>query len=137
MVFYVDGGLQRTVRNHVDFVLVNLPTFDANSGLATNVLDLDVRLAELTSFFTVFSFNVPIQEIVFAQSLDAALEAGTKDFCLIQNCGHLFYGYDKLSFDMKEALDQCEFMTGHIMDRGGYFYMHDQCLLVNRRTWQR
>ncbi len=137
MVFYVDAGLQKTVRNHVDFVLVNLPTFDANAGVAHNIPDLDVRLAELTSFFTVFSFNVAIQEIAFAQSLDAALAAGTKDFCLIQNCGHIFYGYDQLSFDIKAALDACEFMTGHIMDRGGYFYMHDQCLLVNRRAWER
>src|SRR5262245_24099759 len=128
MVFYVDAGMQRAVRDRMDFVLVNLPTFDAHSGLARNVLDLDVRLAELTSFFTVFTCNVQIQDMLFAQSLDAALEACSKDFCLIQNCGHLFYGYDQLSFDMNAALDACEFMTGHIMDRGGYFYMHDQCL---------
>jgi hypothetical protein len=137
MVFYIDAGLQKTVRNRVDFVLTNLPTFDAHSGIATNVLDIDVRMAELTSFFTVFSFNVAIQDITFAASLDAALAAGNKDFCLIQNPGHIFYGYDQLSFDMNATLDQCEFMTGHIMDRGGYFYLHDQCLLVNRRAWEK
>ena len=137
MVFYVDGGKQKTVRERTDFALVNLPTFDAHSGLAKNVHDIDVRMAELTSFFTVFSLNVPIQDIVFAQNLGAALAAGTKDFCLIQNCGHIFYGYDQLSRDLNDALDQCEYMMGHIMDRGGYFYMHDQCLLVNRRAWEK
>ena len=137
MVFYVDGGAQKTVRDHMDFVLVNLPTFDAHSGLARNVMDLDLRLAELTSFFTVFSFNIRLQDFMFAQSLDAAMEAGTKDFVLIQNAGHVFYGYDPLSFDMKAAMEECEFLTGHIMDRGGYFYMHDQCMLVNRRAWQK
>ena len=137
MVFYVDVGAQKAVRNHLDFVLVNLPTFDAHAGIGRNVLDLDVRLAELTTFFTVFSFNVAIHDIAFAQSLDAAMAAGTKDFVLIQNCGHMFYGYDQLSFDMKAAMDECEFITGHIMDRGGYFYMHDQCMLVNRRAWEK
>jgi hypothetical protein len=137
MVFYSDGGAQKFVRNHLDFVVVNLPTFDAHSGIGRNVLDLDIRLAELTNFFTVFSFNVTISEIAFAQSLDAAMAAGTKDFCLIQNCGHIFYGYDQLSFDMKAAMEDCEFLTGHIMDRGNYFYMHDQCLLVNRRAWEK
>src|ERR1051325_6278971 len=126
MVFYVDAGAQKTVRNHVDFVLVNLPAFDANSGIAQNVLDLDVRLAEITSFFTVFSFNVGIQDITFAGSLDQAMAAGTKDYVLIQNCGHIFYGYDQLSFDIKAAMEECTYMMGHIMDRGGYFYMHDQ-----------
>ncbi len=137
MVFYVDGGMQKSVRDRVDFALVNLPTFDAHSGTAKNVHDIDVRMAELTSFFSVFSFNLPIQDITFAENLGAALAAGTKDFCLIQNCGHIFYGYDQLSVDMNAALDQCEFMMGHIMDRGGYFYMHDQCLLVNRRAWEK
>jgi hypothetical protein len=75
--------------------------------------------------------------LAFAPSLDAALVKGTKDFCLIQNCGHTFYGGDALSADLNAALDECEFLTGHIMDRGGYFYMHDQCLLVNRRAWER
>ena len=137
MVFYVDGGKQKTVRERADLVLVNLPAFDAHSGVAKNVHDIDLRMAELTSFFTVFSFNVPIQDITFAPNLGAALASGTKDFCLIQNCGHIFYGYDQLSRDMNDALDQCEFMMGHIMDRGGYFYMHDQCLLVNRRAWEK
>ena len=137
MVFYVDGGAQRYVRDHVDFVLVNLPTFDAHAGIGSNVLDLDVRLAELTTFFTVFSFNIPLQDITFTQSIDAALAAGTKDFCLIQNCGHIFYGYDQLSFDIKAAMDGCEYLMGHIMDRGGYFYMHDQCVLINRRAWEK
>ncbi len=137
MVFYYDGGAQGAVRNHLDFAVVNLPTFDAHAGIGRNVFDLDKRLAELTTFFTVFSFNVAIRDIAFVQSVDAALAAGTKDFCLIQNCGHMFYGYDQLSFDMKAAMDGCELLTGHIMDRGGYFYMHDQCMLVNRRAWEK
>ena len=65
------------------------------------------------------------------------MAAGTRDFCLIQNCGHMFYGYDQLSFDMKGAMEECEFLMGHIIDRGGYFYLHDQCMLVNRRAWER
>jgi hypothetical protein len=137
MVFYYDGGAQKSVRDHLDFVVVNLPAFDAHSGVGRNVLELDIRLAELTTFFTVFSFNVTISEVGFAPSVDAALAAGTKDFCLIQNCGHIFYGYDQLSFDMKTAMEECEFLTGHIMDRGNYFYLHDQCMLVNRRAWEK
>ena len=137
MVFYIDGGAQQAVRNHLDFVLVNLPAFDAHAGVGRNVLELDMRLAELTTFFTVFSFNVAIREIAFASSVDAALAGGTKDFCLIQNCGHMFYGYDQLSFDIKAAMDDCEYIMGHIIDRGGYFYMHDQCMLVNRRAWEK
>ncbi len=137
MVFFIDGGAQAQVRNHLDFVLVNLPTFDAHAGIGRNVLQLDMRLAELTTFFTVFSFNAGIRDITFAASLDAALASGTKDFCLIQNCGHMFYGYDQLSFDMTAAMEECEFLMGHIIDRGGYFYMHDQCMLVNRRAWKK
>lgn len=137
MVFFIDGGAQAHVRNHLDFVLVNIPTFDAHAGVGQNVLQLDIRLAELTTFFTVFSFNVGVPDITFAKSWDAALAAGTKDYCLIQNCGHMFYGYDQLSFDLKAAMEECEFLMGHIMDRGGYFYMHDQCLLVNRRAWEK
>jgi len=137
MVFYVDHGAQRTVRARTDFCLVNLPTFDAYSGVAIPNLSLDTRLAELTTFFTVFSFNLPIAEMPFAGSIESALEKGNKDFCLIQNCGHTFYGGDELSVDFNAALDACDFMTGHIMDRAGYFYMHDQCLLVNRRAWER
>ncbi len=137
MVFYYDGGAQRSVRNHMDFAVVNLPAFDAHSGIGQNVAALDLRLGELTTFFTVFSFNVAARDIALVQSVDSALAAGTKDFCLIQNCGHMFYGYDQLSFDMKAAMEACEFLTGHIMDRGGYFYLHDQCMLVNRRAWEK
>ena len=107
------------------------------AGVAIPNISLDARLAELTTFFSVFSFNLPMAEMSFAASLDAALAKGTKDFCLIQNCGHTFYGGDELSVEFNAALDECTFMTGHIMDRAGYFYMHDQCLLVNCRAWER
>jgi hypothetical protein len=137
MVFYVDHGAQRAVRARTDFFLVNVPTFDANAGLAIPNIRLDTRLAELTSFFTVFSFNVPLGDIRYTSSIQDALEKGTKDFCLIQNAGHIFYGGDELSEALVASLDACEFLTGHIMDRGGYFYLHDQCLLVNRRAWEK
>ncbi len=122
VVFYNDAGLQRTVRNNVDFYLVNLPGFDPESGPSRRVMELDIRLAELTSFYSVFSFHMPLLELNLAASVDAALAAGTKDFCLVQTYGHLFHGYDQLSFAMKEALDGCTFMTGRLMDDGPYPY---------------
>lgn len=136
MVFYLDAGRQKAIRDKVDFFVTGLPTFDAHVGLARIDLTLNLRLAELTHFFTVFSFNVALDKIRFAADWDAALAAAEKDFVLIQNCGHFFYGYDQLSGDLAGALNDCEFMMGHIMDRGGYFYMHDQCVLVNRRAWE-
>ena len=135
MVFYFDAGQQRALRDRVDFFVTNLPTFDAHSGIANVIPDINIRMAELTGFFTVFSFNCPINTIRYAATWDDALKRGTKDFVLIQNCGHFFYGYDQLSADLVAALDTCPFMMGHIMDRGGYFYMHDQCVLINRRAW--
>jgi hypothetical protein len=137
MVFYADHGVQRTVRARTDFCLVNVPMFDANQGTAIQNLTLDRRLAELTCFFTVFSFNVPLADIMFAHTMDEALAKGTKDYLLIQNCGHIFYGGDELAAALNDSLDACEFLMGHIMDRGGYFYLHDECLLINRRAWER
>ena len=136
MVFYFDAGQQRALRDRVDFFVTNLPTFDGHSGIAGIVPDINVRMAELSGFFTVFSFNCPINQIRYVETWDDALARGNKDFCLIQNCGHFFYGYDQLSADLVAALDSCAFMMGHIMDRGGYFYMHDQCVLINRRAWE-
>ncbi len=137
MVFYNDAGLQRTVRNHVDFYLVNLPGFDPVSGVSRRGMELDIRLAELTSFFSVFSFHMPLAELNMAASVDAALAAGTKDFCLIQTYGHIFHGYDQLSYAMKEALDRCAFVTGQVMTDEPYPYLHDGCVLVNRRAWEK
>jgi hypothetical protein len=135
LVFYVDHGGQASIRARTDFFLANLPTFDAHAGVARPNLLLDNRLAELTTFFTVFSFNLPLAELRFARSWDDALARATKDFVLIQNAGHIFYGGDALSEAFRDALDACAFATGHIMDRGGYFYLHDQCVLINRRAW--
>ena len=136
MVFYVDQGAQRSVRARTDFFLVNLPTFDAHVGVARPNVMLDSRLAELTTFFTVFSFNVPHSDIRYAATWDDALARSTKDFVLIQKCGHIFYGGDALSVELNAALDACTSTSGHIMDRGGYFYLHDQCVLINRRAWE-
>jgi hypothetical protein len=137
VAFFVDHGVQREVRARVDFFLANVPTFDAHVGVARPNPAIDMRLAELTTFFTVFSFNLPQADLRFAQSWDDALARATKDFVLIQNCGHIFYGGDLLSDMMKAALDTCALITGHIMDRGGYFYLHDQCVLINRRAWEK
>ena len=137
MVFYNDAGLQRTIRNHVDFYLVNLPGFDPVTGTSRRGMELDIRLAELTSFFSVFSFHMPLAELTMTASVDAALAAGTKDFCLIQTHGHIFHGYDHLSYAMKEALDRCAFVTGDVRTDGPYPYLHDGCVLINRRAWEK
>lgn len=137
MVFYNDAGLQRTVRSHVDFYLVNLPGFDPETGVSRRGMELDIRLAELTSFFSVFSFHMPLAELNIAASVDAALATGTKDFCLIQTYGHIFHGYDQLSYAMKDALDRCAFLTGEVMTDGPYPSLHDGCVLINRRAWER
>ena len=67
-----------------------------------------MRLAELTAFYSVFSFHMPLKALKRAASIDAALAAGEKDFCLIQDMGHVFYGYDQLSFAMQGAIEACE-----------------------------
>ena len=137
MVFYVDQGAQKSLRARTDFFLANVPTFDATAGVARPNIAVDTRLAEITTFFTVFSFNLPQADFRFAPSWDDALARSTKDFVLIQNAGHIFYGGDDLSHALNAALDACELASGHIMDRGGYFYFHDQCVLINRRAWEK
>lgn len=125
------------IKRGVDFVLVNVPTFDAASG-HTPVPALDLRLAELTALFTTQTFGLALSEIVVADNHDAALRQGQKDFCLIQKAGHLFHGpREAVAQALAEALDACAFLTGHIMERGGYYYLHDQCVLVNRRAWEK
>ena len=121
MVFYVDQGAQKSLRARTDFFLANVPTFDATAGVARPNIAVDTRLAEITTFFTVFSFNLPQADFRFAPSWDDALARSTKDFVLIQNAGHIFYGGDDLSHALNAALDACELASGHIMDRGGYF----------------
>lgn len=126
MVFYDDAGAQKAVRARADFALVNM-------GTGRRPLDLDLRLAELTSFFSVFSFHMPLTALASAPSIDAALAAGTRDFCLIQNAGHLFYGYDQLSFALQDALQACDFITATQRPDGT---LDPNCLLVNRRAWE-
>lgn len=130
MVFYDDAGAQKFIRARTDFALINLPT--ANQ-LGRRPLELDMRLAELTSFFSVFSFHMPLAALASAASIDAALAAGTKDFCLIQNAGHVFYGYDRLSFALQEALETCRLVTGNLRGDGP---LDPNCLLINRRAWE-
>lgn len=136
MAFTLDSD-QKAIRDRIDFCVVALPVFDPHLGISIRDAVLDERLAELTTYFTVFSFTVPRTEIAWARSVDAALAAGTKDYCLIQNAGHLFFGHTDLARDLHAAMEACEFLTGRIHDRGGYFYLDDQCLLINRRAWER
>ncbi|MHB1207232.1 MAG: hypothetical protein ACYCZX_16810, partial [Rhodospirillaceae bacterium] len=126
MVFYDDAGAQKTVRARADFALLNM------AG-RRRPLELDMRLAELTSFYTVFSFHMPFATLANASTVDAALAAGSKDFCLIQNAGHVFYGYDPLSFAVREAMDKCRFVTANVQADGT---LDPNCLLINRRTWE-
>ena len=130
MVFYDDAGAQKTVRARTDFALVNLPGVNQ---VGRRPMELDMRLAELTSFFSVFSFHMPLAALASAASIDAALVAGTKDFCLIQNAGHVFYGYDQLSFAMQEAFGSCRLVMGNVQNGGT---LDPNCLLVNRRAWE-
>ncbi len=135
MVFYDDAGAQKTIRARTDYALVNLPGVNlpgANQP-GRRPLELDMRLAELTSFFSVFSFHMPLVALANAVSVDAALAAGNKDFCLIQNAGHVFYGYDQLSFALQEALDGCRLVTGTLRADGT---LDPNCILVNRRAWE-
>src|SRR5437868_8251286 len=90
-----------------------------------------MRLAELTAFFSVFSFHMPLKNLKRAASIDAALAAGTKDYCLIQDMGHVFYGYDAFSHAMNQALEACALATGFAEDG-----RLTRCLLVNRRAWE-
>jgi len=135
MAFSLDAD-QAAVRRRVDFCIVKLPVFDPSLGTSLRDDALDVRLEELTTYFTVFSFNTPRHHIFLARSVDEALTASDKDYCLIQNAGHIFYGHGGLASDMLKVLDDCQFVTGRILDRGGYFYVDEQCVLVNRRAWE-
>ncbi len=130
MVFYDDAGAQKSIRARTDFALINLA---AVNQVGRRPLELDMRLAELTSFFSVFSFHMPLAALAAAPSIDAALAAGTKDFCLIQNAGHVFYGYDQLSFALQEALDACRLVTGNVQGDGT---LDPNYLLINRRAWE-
>lgn len=130
LVFYNDAGAQKAIRARTDFALVNLPSVNQ---AGRRPMELDMRLAELTSFFSVFSFHMPLAALASAASIDAALAAGTKDFCLIQNAGHVFYGYDRLSFAMQDALEACRLVTGNVRSDGA---LDPNCLLVNRRAWE-
>lgn len=130
MVFYDDAGAQKAVRARTDFALVNLPEVNQ---VGRRPLELEMRLAEMTSFFSVFSFHMPLAALASAASIDAALAAGTKDFCLIQNAGHIFYGYDRLSFALHEALEACGLITGNVQSGGT---VDPNCLLINRRAWE-
>jgi hypothetical protein len=126
----------RTLRSRVDFVLVNSPSFDAIAG-DRPIPALDLRLAELTAHFTMETFGLAISDLSVAPDHDAALAGGSKDFCLIQRFGHLFHGGAETAAALLAAADTCAFLTGHIMERGGYYFLHDQCILVNRRAWER
>jgi hypothetical protein len=117
--------------------MVNVPAFDAAAG-DKPLPALDLRLAELTATFASQTFGFPLAELAFAESYDAALAGGAKDFCLIQKVGHLFHGpSDAVAAALLAELNGCAFLTGHIMERGGYYYFHDQCVLVNRRAWEK
>jgi hypothetical protein len=126
LVFYDDAGAQKTIRARADFALLNMAE-------RRRPLDLDMRLAELTSFYSVFSFHMPLATLVNAATVDAALAAGTKDFCLIQNTGHVFYGYDALSFAVSAAMDTCQFVTATARADGT---LDPNRLLINRRAWE-
>ena len=130
------ADIRRQLQARLDVVLVNVPAFDAASGhLPLRALDL--RLAELTALFTMRTFGLQLGDIQFAANHDAALASGARDFCLIQKIGHIFHGpADDVASALLAELDACPFLTGHIMERGGYYYLHDQCVLVNRRAWQ-
>ena len=127
MVFYDDAGAQKIIRAHTDFALISI-------AQGRRPLELDLRLSELTSFFSVFSFHMPLTALTSAASIDAALAAGSKDFCLIQNAGHVFYGYDQLSFAMKKAMDNCAFVTATLTPDGA---LDPNCVLINRRAWEK
>jgi hypothetical protein len=126
LVFYDDAGAQKTLRARADFALLNMAE-------RRRPLDLDLRLAELTSFYAVFSFHMPLTTLANAATVDAALAAGAKDFCLIQNAGHVFYGYDALSFAVSEAMDTCRFVTATARADGT---LDPNRILINRRAWE-
>ena len=136
MAFSIDAA-QKAIRDRVDFRVLRLPAFHPELGTSIRDPDLDDRLEELTTYFTVFAFIVPRTEILRVPSIEAALASGTKDFCLIQNAGHLFFGQTDFALDMAAALEACAFLMGRIHDRGGYFYLDEQCLLVDRRAWEK
>jgi len=127
------GGAQDYLRNHIDFFLVNVPTYRPGREMRARLPALDRRLAELTCYFTFFSCQLPLRHMRFAPSLDAAIIATTKDYCLIQNAGHLFYGQDQLTHDLKAATERCTFMTGTLIEGT----LSPNCILVNRRAWEK
>ena len=135
MAFAIDAE-QKAIRDRVDFRIVALPAFDPDLGTSIRDSVLDARLDELTTYFTVFSFIASRNEVIRVPSIEAALASGTKDFCLIQNAGHLFFGHTDLAVDLRAAMEKCSYVMGSVRDRGGYFYLDDQCLLINRRAWE-
>jgi len=137
MVVFSGGGEQDYLRSHVDFFLVNVPTYRPGRDLRPRIVGLDRRLAELTCYFTFFSCQLPLRHMKFAPSLDAAVAATTKDFCLIQNAGHLFYGQDQLTRDLKAEMERCAFVTGTLVHDGSYYALSPNCILVNRRAWEK
>ncbi|TAL02722.1 MAG: hypothetical protein EPO08_06215 [Rhodospirillaceae bacterium] len=136
MVVFFHGGQQEYLRTHVDFFLVNVPTYRPGREPRPRVMALDRRLAELTCYFTFFSYQLPLRHMRFAASLDGALAASTKDYCLIQNAGHIFYGQDQLSIDLKAELERCAFLTGTVVHDSAYHALNPSCILVNRRAWE-
>jgi hypothetical protein len=136
MVFYLSPGRQREVRERVDFYLTNVP-LPSSGRLETRPLPLARRLAELTTYFTFFSFQLPIANLAMVASADAALAAGSKDFCLIQNVGHIFYGEAQLSLDLMAAIEDCSFVIAVPDPDSPYFSLDPLCLLINRRAWEK
>src|SRR5690348_2545843 len=114
MVVFSGGGAQDYLRTHIDFFLVTVPTHRPGREARLRVPALDRRLAELTCYFTFFSCQLPLRHMRYAQSIDAALIAATKDYCLVQNAGHMLYGQDQLTHDLKAAVEACTFMTGTV-----------------------
>jgi hypothetical protein len=133
MVVFSGGGAQDYLRAHIDFFLVNVPTYHPGREARVRVPALDQRLAELTCYFTFFSCQLPLKHMRYAPTLDAALAAMAKDYALIQNSGHMLYGQDQLSHDLKAAAEACTFMTGTFVDGT----LSPNCVLVNRRAWEK
>ncbi len=58
MAFSIDAA-QKAIRDRVDFRVLRLPAFHPDLGTSIRDPDLDDRLEELTTYFTVFAFIVP------------------------------------------------------------------------------
>lgn len=133
MVVFSGGGAQDYLRTHIDFFLVNVPTYRPGRDMRVRVPTLDQRLAELTCYFTFFSCQLPLKHMRYVATVDAALAAMTRDYALIQNAGHMLYGQDQLSHDLKAAAEACTFMTGTFVEDT----LSPNCVLVNRRAWEK